>query len=81
MPESEACSRGEDSGLGLGRLKMEGGYREKQLAKGELAALRMASDLHTISARRTLRAMVSDRLRGVTSGERELRSEMRRVWT
>ena len=31
-------------------------------------------------ARRTLRALLADRLRGVTSGERELREEMRRVW-
>jgi hypothetical protein len=28
-----------------------------------------------------LRAFVTERLRGVTSGERELREEMRRVWT
>lgn len=32
-------------------------------------------------ARRTLRGFVTERLRGVTSGERELREEMRRVWT
>ncbi len=32
-------------------------------------------------ARRTLRDLVTERLRGVTSGERELRQEMRRVWT
>jgi RNA polymerase sigma factor (sigma-70 family) len=31
-------------------------------------------------ARRTLRALVEVRLRGVTAGERELREEMRRVW-
>lgn len=31
-------------------------------------------------ARRTLRGFVNDRLRGVTSGERELREEMRRLW-
>ena len=30
-------------------------------------------------ARRTLRALVTERLRGVTSGERELREEMRRA--
>jgi RNA polymerase sigma factor (sigma-70 family) len=36
---------------------------------------------HLAWARRTLRAMITDRLRGVTSGERELREEMRRVWT
>ncbi|MCU1233056.1 MAG: polymerase, sigma-24 subunit, subfamily [Candidatus Solibacter sp.] len=32
-------------------------------------------------ARRTMRALLTDRLRGVTSGERELREEMRRVWS
>ena len=32
-------------------------------------------------SRRTLRALVEDRMRGVTSSERELREEMRRVWT
>jgi len=31
-------------------------------------------------ARRRLRGLVTDRLRGVTSGERELREEMRRLW-
>jgi len=35
---------------------------------------------HLAWARRTLRALVLDRLRGVTSGERELGEEMRRVW-
>lgn len=32
-------------------------------------------------ARRTLRALVEVRLRGVTAGERELREEMRHVWS
>ena len=32
-------------------------------------------------ARRTLRGFVAERLRGVTSGDRELRAEMRRIWT
>jgi RNA polymerase sigma factor (sigma-70 family) len=32
-------------------------------------------------ARRTLRALVNERLRGVTSGEQELRKEMRAIWT
>jgi hypothetical protein len=36
---------------------------------------------HLAWARRTLRAFVTDRLRGVTSGERELRAEMRYLWT
>jgi len=31
-------------------------------------------------ARRTLRLQVMERMRGVTSGERELREEMRRIW-
>jgi RNA polymerase sigma factor (sigma-70 family) len=35
---------------------------------------------HLAWARRTLRGLVTERLRGVTSGERELREEMRRVW-
>ena len=32
-------------------------------------------------ARRRLRALVTERLRGVTSSERELHEEMRRVWS
>ena len=32
-------------------------------------------------ARRKLRAFVTDRLRGVTAGERELREELRRLWS
>jgi RNA polymerase sigma factor (sigma-70 family) len=32
-------------------------------------------------ARRTLRALLTARLRGVTSGERELREDLRRLWT
>jgi RNA polymerase sigma factor (sigma-70 family) len=35
---------------------------------------------HLAWARRMLRGFVTERLRGVTSGERELRKEMRRVW-
>jgi hypothetical protein len=31
-------------------------------------------------ARRMLRQLVSERLRGVTAGERDLRDEMRRLW-
>jgi len=30
--------------------------------------------------RRTLRSLVTERMRGVTAGERELREEMRRIW-
>ena len=36
---------------------------------------------HLAWARRMLRQFVNDRLRGVTAGERDLRDEMRRVWT
>jgi RNA polymerase sigma factor (sigma-70 family) len=36
---------------------------------------------HLAWTRRMLRGFVTDRLRGVTSGERELREEMRHVWT
>jgi RNA polymerase sigma factor (sigma-70 family) len=35
---------------------------------------------HLAWARRTLRGFVNERLHGVTSGEQELRKEMRRVW-
>ena len=36
---------------------------------------------HLAWARSTLRALVEQRMRGVTSGERELREELRRIWT
>lgn len=36
---------------------------------------------HLAWARRTLRFMVMERMRGVTSGEGEFREEMRRLWT
>ena len=36
---------------------------------------------HLAWARRTLRALVTERMRGVTSGERELREEMHRIWS
>jgi RNA polymerase sigma factor (sigma-70 family) len=36
---------------------------------------------HLAWARRALRGFVTSRVRGVTSGERELRGEMRRIWT
>ncbi|HLY16157.1 MAG TPA: hypothetical protein VKR61_02980 [Bryobacteraceae bacterium] len=35
---------------------------------------------HLAWARRTLRQLVTERLRGVTAGERDLREEMRRIW-
>jgi RNA polymerase sigma-70 factor (ECF subfamily) len=36
---------------------------------------------HLAWARRKLRALVMERMRGVTAGERELRDELRRIWT
>jgi RNA polymerase sigma factor (sigma-70 family) len=36
---------------------------------------------HLAWARRMLRALVAERLSGVTSGEQEMRKEMRRVWS
>lgn len=36
---------------------------------------------HLAWARRTLRELVSERMRGVTSGDGELRAEMRRLWS
>ena len=36
---------------------------------------------HLAWARRMLRQFVTERLRGVTAGERDLREEMRRLWT
>lgn len=35
---------------------------------------------HLAWTRRTLRALVTERMRGVTSGDRELRDELRRIW-
>jgi hypothetical protein len=35
---------------------------------------------HLAWARRTLRQLVTERIRGVTADERELRDEMRRIW-
>jgi hypothetical protein len=36
---------------------------------------------HLAWARRTLRTLVAERLRGVTSGEQELRKEVRHIWS
>jgi len=36
---------------------------------------------HLAWARGMLRQLMNDRLRGVTAGERDLREEMRRLWT
>ncbi|MGO9896143.1 MAG: RNA polymerase sigma factor [Bryobacteraceae bacterium] len=65
-------------------------FEAYDLAEGEprsyagLAALHGVAETtvtnHLAWARRTLRALVMERIRGVTSGERELRDEMRRIW-
>jgi RNA polymerase sigma factor (sigma-70 family) len=65
-------------------------FEAYDLAEGERPSYAELSARHGIRetqitnylawARRTLRALVEVRLRGVTAGERELREEMRRVW-
>ena len=60
------------------------------LADGERPTYASLAALHGIAetsvtnhlawARRMLRALVTERLRGVSAGERELREEMRRLW-
>ena len=65
-------------------------FEAYDLATGDRPSYAALAELHSIPetsvtnylawARRTLRALVTGRLRGVTSGERELREEMRRVW-
>jgi len=62
-------------------------FEQYDLAEGERPSYAELAELHCIPAtsvtnhlawaRRTLREFVSERLRGVTSGERELRAEMR----
>ena len=66
-------------------------FEEYDLAEGERPSYSDLARRHGVAdtavtnylawARRTLRAFLTARLRGVTSGERELREEMRRVWT
>jgi RNA polymerase sigma factor (sigma-70 family) len=65
-------------------------FEAYDLADGERPSYAVLATHHGIAettvtnylawARRTLRAFVADRLRGVTSGEQELRKEMRSVW-
>ena len=66
-------------------------FEAYDLAEGERPSYAELSALHGVPqtqitnylawARRTLRALVEVRLRGVTAGDRELREEMRRVWS
>ncbi len=51
-----------------------------ELAKAEGVAETTVTN-HLAWARRTLRALAAERLRGVTSGENELRREMRQLWS
>jgi RNA polymerase sigma factor (sigma-70 family) len=57
----------------------------ERLSYGELAAhfgvAVTAVTNYLAWARRMLRGLVKERMRGVTSGERELREEMRRIWS
>jgi len=65
-------------------------FEAYDLASGERPAYAALAERHGIAetsvtnhlawARRMLRGFVTERLRGVTPGERELREELRRVW-
>src|ERR1035441_4452963 len=65
-------------------------FEAYDLAEGERPSYAELASRHGVAessvtnylawARRRLRALVTERLRGVTSGERELREEMRRLW-
>jgi DNA-directed RNA polymerase specialized sigma24 family protein len=65
-------------------------FEAYDLADGERPSYATLAERHGIAetsvtnylawARRMLRGFVIDRVRGVTSGERELHEEMRRVW-
>jgi hypothetical protein len=66
-------------------------FEAYDLADGERPSYAELGALHNLTetavtnhlawARRTLRVLVTERMRAVTSGERELREEVRRVWT
>jgi RNA polymerase sigma factor (sigma-70 family) len=66
-------------------------FEDYDLAAGDHPSYARLAALHGIAetsvtnylawARRMLRGFVIERLQGVTSGERELREEMRRVWS
>lgn len=78
---SEACGKQLQFGI----------FEAYDLAEGDRPSYAALAQRHGIAetsvtnhlawARRMLRGFVTERLRGVTSGERELRQEMRRVWT
>ena len=76
---------------GAGKLLEWRVFEEYDLAEGERPSYAALARRHGVAetsvtnylawARRTLRTFLNARLRGVTSGERELREEMRRVWS
>jgi DNA-directed RNA polymerase specialized sigma24 family protein len=65
-------------------------FEAYDLTEGERPSYAELAELHNIAetavtnhlswARRTLRMLVMERIRGVTASEREFREEMRRVW-
>jgi DNA-directed RNA polymerase specialized sigma24 family protein len=60
---------------------LEAGDRSSYAALAERFGIAETSVTNYLAwARRTLRGLVTERMRGVTSGEGELREEMRRVW-
>ena len=66
-------------------------FEEYDLAEGERASYAVLAGRHGVAessvtnylawARRMLRRMVTERVRGSTAGERELAAEMRRLWS
>ena len=75
---------------GAGKLTEWQVFEAYDLAEGERPSYAELARRHDVMessvtnylawARRRLRGLVAERLRGVTSGERELREEMRRLW-
>lgn len=60
---------------------LEAGERASYAALAERYGIAETSVTNYLAwARRTLRGFVMERMRGVTSGEREWREEMRRIW-
>jgi len=76
---------------GAGKLLQFQIFAAYDLAEGERPSYAALAARHGVTetavtnylawARRMLRGFVNGRLRGVTSGDRELREEMRRIWT
>jgi RNA polymerase sigma factor (sigma-70 family) len=76
---------------GAGKLTEWAVFEAYDLASGDRPSYADLARLHNVAetsvtnylagARRKLRTLVTERLRGVTSGERELREELRRLWT